>query len=180
MALADAREELAQLADAGGGRRRRLLGRDRRLEGDADECQLPVPKAALCGIEPEHLGKHDGEGRPMRQPAARAERVPQRVNEADARATCLPHPGQMRRHEHLRARSRSDPSAIARGSHSWTVRITPTAIDSANGLPFRDSSDSSEWVIASTPVAAVTPGGSPTVSSGSRIVVTGRSEGWPM
>ena len=57
--------------------------------------------------------------------------------------------------------------------------MTPSAIASANGLPFRDSSDSSEWVIASTPVAAVTAGGSPTVSAGSRIVVAGSSDGWP-
>jgi hypothetical protein len=69
---------------------------------------------------------------------------------------------------------------MARRSHSWTVRITPSAIASANGLPFRDSSDSSEWVIASTPVAAVTPAGNPRVNAGSRMVVTGSSDGWPM
>ncbi len=57
--------------------------------------------------------------------------------------------------------------------------MTPRAIASANGFGLADSSDSSEWVIASTPVAAVTAGGSPTVRPGSRIVVTGSSDGWP-
>ena len=71
------------------------------------------------------------------------------------------------------------PSATARRSHVPTVRITPRAIASANGFGLADSSDSSEWVIASTPVAAVTAGGSPTVRPGSRIVVTGSSDGWP-
>ena len=54
------------------------------------------------------------------------------------------------------------------------------AVDSANGFGLAESSDSSEWVIASMPVAAVAAGGSPTVSSGSRIVATGSSDGWPM
>src|SRR5258706_15180710 len=50
---------------------------------------------------------------------------------------------------------------------------------SANGFGFRDSSDSSEWVIASTPVAAVGPGGNPTVRAGSRTDATGRTLGGP-
>ncbi len=41
------------------------------------------------------------------------------------------------------------------------------------GSGSRDSFDSIEWVIASTPVAAVAAGGSPTVRAGSRIVQTG-------
>ena len=40
----------------------------------------------------------------MRQPAAGPERVPERVDEADARPARLPHPGEVRRHQHLRAR----------------------------------------------------------------------------
>ncbi len=75
--------------------------------------------------------------------------------------------------------SRSDPSATARGSHVRTVRMTWNAIASANGFGLRDSIDSSEWVIASTPVAAVAAGGSPTVRAGSRIVQTGSTDGWP-
>ena len=76
--------------------------------------------------------------------------------------------------------SRSDPSATAWRSQVPIVRMTPRAIASANGLGLADSSDSSEWVIASTPVAAVADGGSPAVKAGSRIVATGSSEGWPM
>ena len=76
--------------------------------------------------------------------------------------------------------SRSDPSATARRSHVPTVRITPSAIASANGFGFADNSDSSEWVIASMPVAAVAAAGRPTVRTGSRMVATGRSDGWPM
>ena len=57
--------------------------------------------------------------------------------------------------------SRSAPSATARRSQVPIVRITPRAIASANGFGFADSSDSSEWVIASTPVAAVADGGRP-------------------
>ena len=72
------------------------------------------------------------------------------------------------------------PSATARRSQRSTVRMTPIAIASANGFGFADSSDSSEWVIASTPVAAVTAGGSPTVRPGSRIVAFGSRLGWPM
>ena len=69
--------------------------------------------------------------------------------------------------------SRSEPSATARRSHVPTVRTTPIAIASANGFGFADRSDSSEWVIASIPVAAVTAGGRPTVRPGSRIVAIG-------
>ena len=58
--------------------------------------------------------------------------------------------------------------------------MTPSAIASANGFGLADRSDSSEWVIASIPVAAVAAGGRPTVRAGSRIVATGRSDGWPM
>ncbi len=43
MALADAREELPELADAGARRGGIRLGRDRRVERHADECQLAVP-----------------------------------------------------------------------------------------------------------------------------------------
>ena len=73
--------------------------------------------------------------------------------------------------------SRSEPSATARRSHVPTVRMTPSAIASANGFGLADRSDSSEWVIASIPVAAVTAGGRPTVRPGSRMVVTGSSDG---
>ena len=76
--------------------------------------------------------------------------------------------------------SMSVPSATARRSHVPMVRMTPSAIASANGLGLAESSDSSEWVIASMPVAAVAAGGSPRVSAGSRIVVTGSRDGWPM
>ena len=72
-----------------------------------------------------------------------------------------------------------DPSSTATGSHEATVRITWSAMPSANGFGFRDSRLSSEWVIASTPVAAVTSGGTPTVSSGSRIATRGWTDGWP-
>ncbi len=75
--------------------------------------------------------------------------------------------------------SRSEPSATARGSQSATVRITWSASASANGFGLRDSSDSSEWVMASTPVAAVAAGGRPTVSAGSRIVQVGSTDGCP-
>ena len=72
------------------------------------------------------------------------------------------------------------PSATAARSQSPTVRMTPSAIASANGFGLADRSDSSEWVIASIPVAAVAAGGRPTVRAGSRIVATGSSDGWPM
>ena len=58
--------------------------------------------------------------------------------------------------------------------------MTPSAIASANGFGFAERSDSSEWVIASMPVAAVAAGGSPTVRPGSRIVTRGSRLGWPM
>ena len=58
--------------------------------------------------------------------------------------------------------------------------MTCRAIASPNGFGLRESSDSIEWVIASTPVAAVTEGGMPTVSPGSRMVATGRRERCPM
>jgi hypothetical protein len=73
----------------------------------------------------------------------------------------------------------SVPSATAAGSHEIAVRITWSASASANGSGFLDSRHSSEWEIASTPVAAVTAGGSPVVSSGSRMAATGRTLGWP-
>ncbi len=73
----------------------------------------------------------------------------------------------------------SEPSATARRSHVAIVRMTPSATASANGLGLADRSDSSEWVIASMPVAAVAAGGNPTVSAGSRIVATGSTDGWP-
>ena len=75
--------------------------------------------------------------------------------------------------------SRSPPSATARGSHVPTVETTPSAIASANGFGFADSSDSMAWVRASTPVAAVAVGGRPTVSAGSRIVAVGSRDGCP-
>ncbi len=59
------------------------------------------------------------------------------------------------------------------------VRIPWKAIASAKGLGLRDSFDSMECVSASTPVAAVTAGGIPTVRAGSRIVQTGSTDGWP-
>ena len=71
--------------------------------------------------------------------------------------------------------SRSEPSATARRSHVPTVRITPSAIASANGFGLAERSDSSECVIASIPVAAVAAGGRPTVSDGSEMVATGRA-----
>ena len=61
----------------------------------------------------------------------------------------------------LRA-SMSDPSAIAMGSQAATVRMTPSAMASANGFGLRERRLSRLWVIASTPVAAVTAGGRPT------------------
>ena len=115
----------------------------------------------------------------MRQPAARPDRVAERVDEPDAGPARLPDPGQVRGHQQLRARL--EVRAVGDGPRQPLADgpDDPSAIASANGFGFRDSSDSSEWVIASTPVAAVAAGGRPTVSAGSRIVATGSSDGWP-
>ena len=74
--------------------------------------------------------------------------MPEGVHEADARAACLPEAREMRGHEHLRPRLEVGPSATARGSQSWTVRIPWYAMASANGFGLRDSFDSIEWVRA--------------------------------
>src|SRR3954469_24116642 len=104
MALADTREELAELADRRPRSRSSRLGRDRGLERHTDESQLSVPQPTVCDVEREHLGKDDGERGPVREMTARTERVSEGVDQPDARATRLPDPGEMRRHEHLRAR----------------------------------------------------------------------------
>ena len=51
--------------------------------------------------------------------------------------------------------------------------MTCRAIPSDHGLARLDMQDSSAWVRASIPVAAVAPGGRQTVSSGSRIAAAG-------
>ena len=102
---------------------------------------------------------------------------PERVDQPDAGPARLADAREVRGHQHLRAGLEVGPSATARAAAtSPTVRMTPSAIASANGFGLRDSSDSSEWVIASTPVAAVAAGGRPTVSAGSRIVAAGSSD----
>ncbi len=55
-------------------------------------------------VEAEDLGQDGGEGRAVRDLAARPDRVPQRVDEPDARAARLADPGEVRGHQHLRAR----------------------------------------------------------------------------
>ena len=55
------------------------------------------------------------------------------------------------------------------------MRMACRAIPSAHGLARLDMQDSSAWTRASIPVAAVPPGGSEAVSSGSRIAATGRA-----
>ena len=92
---------------------------------------------------------------------ARADRMAQRMDRAHAGAARLADAGQVRRHEHLRAGL--DVRAVVDGAREPrpAVRMTWSAIASANGFGLRDRSDSSEWVIASTPVAAVASGGRP-------------------
>ncbi len=57
--------------------------------------------------------------------------------------------------------------------------MTCSAMPADHGLARTDKYDSSAWVSASMPVAAVAPGGSPSVRSGSRIAATGIVEAWP-
>ena len=163
--------------------RPRRSRRSRRRGGpqrDADERQLAVAQAGLRGVEGEHLRQHGRQRRPVRQPPARPDGVAQRVDQPDARAARLADARQVRGHEHLRARLEVRAVGDGRRQPRPTVRMTRSAIASANGFGLADRSDSIEWVIASTPVAAVAAGGRPTVRAGSRMVQTGRSEGWPM
>ena len=93
--------------------------------------------------------------RPWGSRPARPDRVPERVDEPDAGPALLPDAGQVRGHQQLRARLEVRAVGEARGSHSpdrpddlqrdrlgERVRVRATA------------AISSEWVIASTPVAA--------------------------
>ena len=116
----------------------------------------------------------------MGEPAARPDRVADRVDGADAGPALLADAGVVGGEEHpaarLEVRAVGDGAAAATPP---TVRMAPSAIASANGFGFFDRSDSSEWVIASTPVAAVGSGGRPSVSSGSRIASRGRTLSWP-
>ena len=99
--LADVAQELLDGADGDGRGRRLGLGRGRDAEGDADERQLAVARARGRS---EHLGQDGREGRPVGDLAARADGVAQRVDEPDAGAARLADAGQVRGHEHLRAR----------------------------------------------------------------------------
>ena len=92
----------------------------------------------------------------MRELAARAEGVAQCVDEA--RRPCRS-PG-----PHLRGATPAASGSVPRGpcrrrrpsaATRPTVRMTPSAVDSANGFGLAERSDSSEWVMASMPVAAV-------------------------
>ena len=163
MALSDADEEAAQLADRGAGGGRRLLRRTAALRATPTrassrsriaDCPRRTP-APPAGRRPARSRGRAARGSRERGPARGRDRRPVPL--------AWPTPARCEATSICERASRSDPSAIAEGSHSCTVRITPRAIASANGLPFRDSSDSSEWVIASTPVAAVTSAGSRTV-----------------
>ena len=75
--------------------------------------------------------------------------------------------------------SRSAPSAQARGRFAAIILITCSAMPSDQGLARMDRKDSSAWVSASRPVAAVAAAGRPAVSSGSRIAAAGRVLAWP-
>ena len=155
-----------------------VLGAGRDAERDPDERQLAV---ADPEVEAKDLGQDDGERGPVGDAATRPDRMAQRVDQPDAGPARLAHPGQVRGEQHLRARL--EVRAVGDGARAATspiVRMTPSAIASANGFGLADRSDSSEWVIASIPVAAVAAGGRPTVRAGSRIVATGSSDGWPM
>ena len=56
------------------------------------------------------------------------------------------------------------------GSHCTTQRMFASLIWSVSRLASVEVYDSTEWASASMPVEAVSPAGSPTVSSGSRIM----------
>ena len=158
--------------------RRFGFGTGRDAESDPDQGQLAIARSE---IEAEHAREDGGQGRPVGDLAARPDRVPHGVHEPDAGAARLADAGEMGRHEHLRARL--EVRAVVDG----LAQPRPDRPDDAEAPSLRrmgsgwpTGANSSEWVIASMPVAAVTAGGSPTVRPGSRIVVTGRSEGWPM
>ena len=174
-------EERAQGADRGAGAGRIGFAGRGGADGHADEVQFAVAQSRFGGVEGEHLRLHDGQGEAVGQAPARPDRVAEGMDEAHTGAARLPHPREVRGDEHLgsalRGRCRRGTRAAAIGA---TVRMTCRAIASPNGFGLRESSDSIEWVIASTPVAAVTEGGSRRSVPGSRMVATGRRERCPM
>ena len=132
---------------------RRGRGGRVRLGGDATPSATPTSassRSRVAEVEREHLGQDGRERRAVGQPTARPDRVAERVDEPDAGPARLADAGEVRGHQHLRARLEvravGDRAAAAT---SPTVRMTPSAIASANGFGLADSSDSSEWVIAS-------------------------------
>ena len=69
------------------------------------------------------------------------------------------------------ARGSTSPGcSTARGSHCTTQRMFASLIWSVSRFASVEVYDSTEWASASMPVEAVSPAGSPTVSSGSRIM----------
>src|SRR5690606_11760763 len=75
--------------------------------------------------------------------------------------------------------ARSRPSATAVARWPETSSTARRASPAATSLARRDASDSRAWVSASIPVAAVTGGGTPRVSSGSSTAATGTVDSSP-
>ena len=74
----------------------------------------------------------------------------------------------------LRRASRSWPSRVARSMWDQPRSSPSSAMPSAGGLKAAAMKVSMQWAIASMPVAAVKPGGRPSVSSGSQIAERGK------
>ena len=175
-ALVDVAEELVDGADGGAGGGRLGLGGRGDAERDPDEGQLAIARAE---VEAEDLRQDGGERRPVGDLAARPDRVAQRVDEPDARPARLADAGEVRGHQHLRARlevravgdgpaqPRADrPDDAERHRLGERVRVgrqqrferVGHRVDPGRGRDGRRQADG---------------------QAGSRIVVTGSSDGWP-
>ena len=94
-------QKLVDRTDRGGGGGRVRLGGRGHTERDPDERELAIARAE---VEAQDLRQDGGERRPMGDLAARPDRVAERVDEADAGPARLADAGEVRGHQHLRAR----------------------------------------------------------------------------
>ena len=158
--LADPAEERVEGDDPRPRRNRPLVGGRGGAQRDRHERELAVPEAGLVGVE-RRAPRAAPPRAPSRGAVARASRARARWR-GRARRPCRS-PGRAPRGA-MRAAAGCGPPCATRprprpAASEATVRMTSSAMPSANGFGLRERRLSRQWVIASTPVAAVTAGG---------------------